>query len=350
MAPSYDCAASILLCAEDNNSLLGFDEENQDFDEIDCTVPGWIVGKRKDLFENFSVEFPVQSDECISLLVERELDHLPMGDYAERLSNGELDASVRRDAIDWIWKVHDHYSFGPLSFYLSVNYLDRFCSAYELPRDKAWMTQLLSVACLSLAAKMDETVIPLPLDLQVGDAKFVFEARTIQRMELLVLSTLNWKMQSVTPFSFIDYFLNKFNDGNIPSNLFISRSADLILRMIRGIYFLDFKPSEIAAAVALTVLEEIQCMEIEKSITTCFYLDKVRVLRCYSMIQEKVFMKSNVIKITGMVPASPNGIFEVSCLSHSSEENVTIGVLSCASRENNNSPSSKRRKISRLVH
>jgi cyclin D1/2/4 len=33
--------------------------------------------------------------------------------------------------------------------------------------DKAWMTQLLSVACLSLAAKMEETSVPQSLDLQV---------------------------------------------------------------------------------------------------------------------------------------------------------------------------------------
>lgn len=30
-------------------------------------------------------------------------------------------------------QVHAHYSFGPLSGYLSVNYLDRFLSLYELP-------------------------------------------------------------------------------------------------------------------------------------------------------------------------------------------------------------------------
>jgi len=33
---------------------------------------------------------------------------------------------------------------------------------------KDWMTQLLSVACLSLAAKMEETFVPQSLDLQVG--------------------------------------------------------------------------------------------------------------------------------------------------------------------------------------
>ena len=36
-----------------------------------------------------------------------------------------------------------------------------------LQKGKAWMIQLLSVACLSLAAKMEETEVPLLLDLQV---------------------------------------------------------------------------------------------------------------------------------------------------------------------------------------
>lgn len=38
-----------------------------------------------------------------------------------------------------------------------------------LQQGKAWMIQLLSVACLSLAAKMEETEVPLSLDLQVEE-------------------------------------------------------------------------------------------------------------------------------------------------------------------------------------
>lgn len=34
------------------------------------------------------------------------------------------------------------------------------------------MTQLLSVACLSLAAKMEEAAVPQSLDLQVGKLRF----------------------------------------------------------------------------------------------------------------------------------------------------------------------------------
>lgn len=68
---------------------------------------------------------------------------------------------------------------------------------------------------------------------QVGDAKFVFEARTIQRMELLVLSTLKWRMQAVTPFSFIDYFLTKINADQIASSSII-KCIELILSTLNG--------------------------------------------------------------------------------------------------------------------
>ncbi|XP_078171491.1 uncharacterized protein LOC144565575 [Carex rostrata] len=104
-------------------------------------------------------------------------------------------------------KVHAYFNFRPSSVYLSVNYLDRFLSVYEIPEGNAWMIQLLSIACLFLASKMEETLVPLLLDLQ---------------------------MQAVTPFSFMDYFLHKFSDGNGPKKFLILQSADLILTMIRA--------------------------------------------------------------------------------------------------------------------
>nr|GMD85039.1 cyclin-D4-2-like isoform X1 [Ipomoea batatas] len=167
-------------------------------------------------------------------------------------------------------QVHAHFNFGPLCAYLAVNYLDRFLSAYELPvmKGKSWMMQLLAVACLSLAAKMEETEVPLCLDLQVGDARFVFEARTIQRMELLVLSTLKWRMQAVTPFSFIDYFLTKINGGDqIASSSSIMKCIELILSTLQGTHFLEFRPSEIAAAVAIFIAVETEAVDSEKAIS-----------------------------------------------------------------------------------
>lgn len=75
---------------------------------------------------------------------------------------------------------------------------------------------------------------------QVAESKYVFEARTIQRMELLVLSTLRWRMQAVTPFSFIDSFLLKINDDQIPLKASILRSVQLILSTTKGTHFYIF--------------------------------------------------------------------------------------------------------------
>ncbi|KAF5752168.1 putative cyclin d [Tripterygium wilfordii] len=71
------------------------------------------------------------------------------------------------------------------------------------------MVQLVVVTCLSLAAKVEETEVPLLLDFQVMETKYVFEPKMIQRMELLVLSALKWKMHPVTPLSFVDHIVRR---------------------------------------------------------------------------------------------------------------------------------------------
>ena len=47
-----------------------------------------------------------------------------------------------------------------------------------------------------------KTDVPLLLDLQVEEIKYVLEVKTFQRIGLLMLSTLQWKVNSVTPTSF----------------------------------------------------------------------------------------------------------------------------------------------------
>uniref|UniRef100_A0A803MEG2 B-like cyclin n=1 Tax=Chenopodium quinoa TaxID=63459 RepID=A0A803MEG2_CHEQI len=218
--------------------------------------------------------------------------------------------------------VQSHYNFGPLCVYLSVNYLDRFLSAYELPKGKAWMMQLIGVACLSLAAKVDETDVPLILDLQVCDSKFVFEANTIQRMELLVLSTLKWRMQSVTPFSFIDYFLYKLSGDKMPPKSLIFQAIQLILSTIKGIDLMEFRPSEIAAAVAISVTQQNQIVECTDKAFS-FLTDQERLMKCVEMMQE--MRMNNRSNGATSVPQSPIGVLDASaCLSYKSDE---LGVM-----------------------
>uniref|UniRef100_A0A3B6KKF6 Cyclin-like domain-containing protein n=1 Tax=Triticum aestivum TaxID=4565 RepID=A0A3B6KKF6_WHEAT len=220
-------AASILLCAEDSSSIFGFGDEQEAAAGARASGSPYCGGE-------LAVEFPLPSEECVARWVATEAEHMPREDYAERLRAGGVDLRVRVDAVDWIWKVHTYYGFGPVTACLALNYMDRFLSLYQIPEGKAWMTQLLSVACLSLAAKMDETSVPQSIDLQAVDARYVFEAKTIQRMELLVLSTLKWRMQAVTPFSYLDYFLHQLCGGNAPSRQAVRDATELILCISGG--------------------------------------------------------------------------------------------------------------------
>lgn len=97
--------------------------------------------------------------------------------------------------------------------------------------DKIWAFRLLSVACLSLAAKMEECKVPTLSEFPVQD--YDFESKVIQRMELLVLNTLEWKMGSITPFAYLHYFINKFCGESRPKGL-VSSAVKLIMTITKG--------------------------------------------------------------------------------------------------------------------
>ncbi|KAH9607326.1 hypothetical protein KSS87_012369 [Heliosperma pusillum] len=354
MAPCIDYAMSSLFCAEDNASIFYDVDDNygtctsivdDDFEVFDNLQHGNLLNLNQD--QNF-VGF-LQNDEYLSSMFNKEIQHFPGFDYLKRLRNGDLDLVARNSAVDWIQKVQSHYNFGPLCFYLSVNYLDRFLSTYELHKGKAWMMQLLSVACISLAAKMDETHVPFSIDLHVGESKFVFEAKTIQRMELLVMSTLNWRMHSVTPFSFIDYFLYKLSGDQRPPSSLIFQAIQLISGSIKGIELLEFKPSEIAAAVAMSVIEQTQTKQHSDNTFSPFFteqLQKERVMKCVEMMHD---MRVNNNRLNGesglntrIMPHSPIGVLDASCLSYTSSNPSG----SCANTTHSTPlPAPKRRKL-----
>uniref|UniRef100_A0A7N0V8X9 Cyclin N-terminal domain-containing protein n=1 Tax=Kalanchoe fedtschenkoi TaxID=63787 RepID=A0A7N0V8X9_KALFE len=98
---------------------------------------------------------------------------------------------------------------GLLLLSIGVTNFDRLLSGVGVRKGKPWMGQLAAVVCLSLAAEMEVIAVTLLVDLQVEGAKYVFEAKTVQRMELLVLSALKWKMNHVTLFSFLEVWFEQ---------------------------------------------------------------------------------------------------------------------------------------------
>lgn len=107
-------------------------------------------------------DFLWEEEELSSLFSKEELSLL-----CNNLENNPSLAESRREAVAWILKVVAHFSFSALTAVLAVNYLDRFLFSFQFQGDKPWMTQLVAVSCLSLAAKVEETQVPLLLYLQV---------------------------------------------------------------------------------------------------------------------------------------------------------------------------------------
>lgn len=73
--------------------------------------------------------------------------------------------------------------------------------------------------------------------------KYIFEAKTIQRMELLVLSVLDWRLRSVTPFSFLSFFAYKIDPQGTSLGLFLTHATKIILSNTKGsvmLYILSY--------------------------------------------------------------------------------------------------------------
>ncbi|KAJ4840229.1 hypothetical protein Tsubulata_007514 [Turnera subulata] len=343
MAQNPDSVALSLVCAENKNSCL----ECSAIDELGCALlplhhqgepttldlPSFFDDNRREILMGFATE----SEDSIKEMIDREKEHLPRDDYLKRFRTGDLDCTVRTEALDWILKAQELCSFGPLSVCLSMNYLDRFLSVYDLPKGMPWTVQLLAVSCLSLAAKLEETTVPLLVDLQVAEPRFAFEAKTIQRMELLVLDTLKWRMQALTPCSFIAYFLRQITDEQQLSTISISRSVQLILSTLKGIDFLEFRPSEIAAAVAISMSKEAQAAGSIDKAMPCFIdvlIEKDRVSKCIELIKDLSVSSGATSVPPSFVPQSPDGVLDASCLSYKSDDKTAGSSANSSSCHN----------------
>ncbi|KAL2499637.1 Cyclin-D3-2 [Abeliophyllum distichum] len=268
-----------------------------------------------------------EDDELVTLLSkEKNQAHLSCNEIN---SDGSL-IMARKEAIKWMLKVIAHYGFTAMTAVLSSNYYDRFITSLCFQKDKPWMSQLAAVACLSLAAKVEETQVPLLLDLQVEESKYVFEAKTIQRMELLVLSTLNWKMNPVTPISFFDHSLRRFG---LMTNLqwkFMRTCESFLLSIITDHRLVHYLPSVIAGATMIYAIREIEpcnAMKYENQLMNALRISEESIHECCKLIREVMDGDENkpcLKRKHEFVPSSPHCVIDAYFSSDSSRDSWVI--------------------------
>ncbi|KAL8234707.1 hypothetical protein R6Q59_020807 [Mikania micrantha] len=194
-------------------------------------------------------DFFWEDEELVSFFTKEQLQTLH--------STLTFNHTSRKQAVDWILNVKSHFRFTHLTAILAIYYLDRFLASVPFQKDKPWMIQLLAVTSLSLAAKLKETRVPSLLDLQVEDTNYLFEPKIIQKMELLVMSTLEWKMNLVTPISFLDHIVRRLGLNTHLHWDFIKKCEDLILLLVSDSRFVGYQPSVLATATILHVIDQV---------------------------------------------------------------------------------------------
>uniref|UniRef100_A0A0D9XDB1 Uncharacterized protein n=1 Tax=Leersia perrieri TaxID=77586 RepID=A0A0D9XDB1_9ORYZ len=261
--------ASYLLCAEDAGAAF-----------FDAAISTCTTEDDDECCSGAGEEYSAAS---IAELIGGEGEYSPRSDYPDRLRSRSIDPAARAESVSWILKVQEYYGFLPLTAYLAVNYMDRFLSLRHLPQGQGWAMQLLAVACLSLAAKMEETLVEC--------TRYVFEPQTICRMELLVLTVLNWRLRSVTPFTFIDFFACKVDPRGKHTRYLIARATEMVLATIHDIEFLDHCPSSMAAAAVMCATSEtpsLTSVNPELAVNWCIGLAEEGISSCYQLMQQLV--------------------------------------------------------------
>lgn len=142
---------TLLYCSEEH-----WEEHEEDDESMIINSPlSSLIELETDMFCN--------DDEELKSLFAKD-QHNELLNYFE--TNPGLEGD-RKEAVEWMLKVNAHFSFSVLTALLAVNYLDRFLFSYRFQNKKPWMTHLAAITCFSLAAKVQETKVPLLSDLQV---------------------------------------------------------------------------------------------------------------------------------------------------------------------------------------
>ncbi|KAK4342855.1 hypothetical protein RND71_038671 [Anisodus tanguticus] len=168
-------------------------------------------------------------EEAYGILLDKEMNYMPEVGYVKHIKENCFIGNARFKAIHWLIKGWRY-----------------------------WMFELLSIACLSVATKFHETSPPQLLELQMEGVEHLFESTMIQRMELTLLEALGWRLNSTTPYSYVE--LLQWSINSIKLSLlqdFTSRVNELLLGILLDAKFLEFRPCVIAQSAVNRVFEDL---------------------------------------------------------------------------------------------
>ncbi|KAJ8923310.1 hypothetical protein NQ315_001868 [Exocentrus adspersus] len=111
---------------------------------------------------------------------------------------------MRAILLDWVMEVCEVYHLRRVTYYLTVDYFDRFLSIRpDVPKNQL---QLVGVTCLFLASKLEEVYPP-----RLTEFSYVCDGacspEEILACELLILNSLGWDLNIMTPSDWLNLYM-----------------------------------------------------------------------------------------------------------------------------------------------
>ncbi|KAL1489143.1 hypothetical protein ABEB36_014085 [Hypothenemus hampei] len=111
---------------------------------------------------------------------------------------------MRAILLDWVMEVCEVYHLRRVTYYLAVDYFDRFLSLRpDVPKNQL---QLVGVTCLFIASKLEEVYPP-----RLSEFSFVCDGACspddILNCELLILNSLGWDLNIMTPSDWLNLYM-----------------------------------------------------------------------------------------------------------------------------------------------
>ncbi|XP_018320665.1 G1/S-specific cyclin-E1 isoform X1 [Agrilus planipennis] len=117
---------------------------------------------------------------------------------------------MRAILLDWIMEVCEVYRLKRVTYYLAVDYVDRYLTIkLNIPKTQL---QLIGVSCLFIAAKLEEIYPP-----KLSEFSYVCDGACtnaeILACEVLLLNTLGWDVNPMTPSGWLNLYMQIHYDA-----------------------------------------------------------------------------------------------------------------------------------------
>jgi len=197
--------------------------------------------------------------DVLQVMLRRQMAFMPRANYMG--TQRELNSKMRAILTDWLFEVHHKkYKMRRETLFLTVNVIDRYLSARDVPRDRL---QLVGVAATLIAAKYEEIHPPEVQDF-INVTAMTYSRKEILDTEMTIINALAFQVACPTAAYFLSHYQASYKMFPLESRRertlldgspWDAHSGDLAWYIMElgllDISLILFPPSHLAAAALL---------------------------------------------------------------------------------------------------